>query len=68
MVKQISLFVDYDKFKNSAHKENSCIKCHTNINVSNNPICLNSGPVDCHHAMQNKLADYQKSYHGKLIC
>lgn len=41
--KAVSLTVNYDKFKNSAHKDNSCIKCHTNINVSNNPVCLNSG-------------------------
>jgi len=65
--KIISLFVDYDKHKKSAHKDNSCIKCHTNINVSNNPICVDSGPVDCASCHAEEVSDYEKSYHGKLF-
>ena len=65
--KKIPLFVDYDEFKNSAHKDNSCIKCHTNINISNKPICSNSGPVDCSSCHAEQVSDYQKSYHGKLF-
>ena len=64
--KEISLFVDYDKHKNSAHKDNSCIKCHTNISVSNKPVCIDSGPVDCSSCHAEEVADYQKSFHGKL--
>jgi len=64
---EVSLFVDYKSYKNSAHKENSCIKCHTNINVSNNPICIDSGPVDCASCHAEQVSDYQRSYHGKLF-
>lgn len=64
--KEVSLYVDYEKFKASAHKDNSCIKCHTNINVSNNPVCLNSGPVDCSSCHAQQVNDYNVSYHGKL--
>lgn len=62
----VSLFVDYTKFKESAHNENSCIKCHTNISVSNNPVCLDSGPVDCSTCHAEQVSDYEISYHGKL--
>ncbi len=65
--KTISLFVDYEAHKKSAHKDNSCIKCHTNINVSNNPVCSDSGPVDCSSCHAQEVSDYQKSYHGKLF-
>ena len=65
--KNVSLSVNFGEFKNSAHKENSCIKCHTNINIANSPICLNSGPVDCSSCHAEEVSDYQKSYHGKLF-
>ncbi|MFZ1291602.1 MAG: cytochrome c3 family protein [Melioribacteraceae bacterium] len=65
--KQISLFIEFDKFKNSAHNESSCIKCHTNINVSKNPVCLDSGPVDCSSCHAEQVNDYQISYHGQLF-
>ncbi len=64
--KHTSLFVDYEKFKNSAHTENSCIKCHTNINVAKNPVCLESGPVDCASCHAEQVNDYTLSHHGKL--
>jgi len=65
--KTISLFVDYENHNNSAHKDNSCVKCHANINVSNNPICIDSGPVDCASCHAEEVSDYTKSYHGKLF-
>jgi predicted CXXCH cytochrome family protein len=65
--KTISLFIDYSTHKNSAHKDNSCIKCHTNINVSNNPICIDSGPVDCSSCHAEQVSDYELSHHGKIF-
>ena len=64
---KLSLFLDYKAFKSSAHKDNSCIKCHTNINVSNSPICIDSGPVDCSSCHAEEDANYKQSYHGKLF-
>ena len=63
--KQVSLYVDYNEFKNSAHKDNSCIKCHTNISNAKNPICLNSGKVDCSICHNPVVEDYQISIHGQ---
>ncbi len=64
--KKVSLFVDINEHNNSAHKDNSCIKCHTNISITNNPICLNSGKVDCSICHESQVSDYQISEHGKV--
>ncbi len=63
--KKISLFVDYNHFKGSVHSNNSCIKCHTNISNSNNPVCKNSGRVDCSICHQTQVEDYKISIHGQ---
>lgn len=64
--KKVSLFVNIDEHKNSAHKDNSCVKCHSNVNTSSNPICKDSGPVDCSSCHAEQVADYVGSQHGKL--
>lgn len=63
--KSVSLFVDINQFKNSAHTNNSCIKCHTNISNAKNPICLNSGKVDCSICHTSQVDDYNISLHGQ---
>ena len=63
--KKVSLYVDYNEFKNSAHQDNSCIKCHTNISNAKNPICLNSGKVDCSSCHSTQADDYVTSIHGQ---
>ena len=63
--KPVSLFVDYNQFKNSAHTNNSCIKCHTNISTAKNPVCLNSGKVDCSICHVPQVDDYNISLHGQ---
>lgn len=63
---KLSLFVDINEHDNSAHKENSCVKCHANVNTSNNPICKGSGIVDCSSCHDEQVADYVVSQHGKL--
>jgi len=64
-----SLYVDVNKFEHSIHKEKriACAKCHVNMDHNNNPVCLNSGPVDCSicHAEQVKL--FNESTHGMLV-
>ncbi len=61
---EIPLFVDLNEFRNSAHGTNSCIKCHNNVSVSNDPVCLNSGKVDCSICHSKQVEDYQSSRHG----
>ncbi len=64
--KKISLYVDIVKFRESVHGTNSCIKCHVNISKSKNPVCLNSGSVDCSMCHSQEVLDYQTSIHGTL--
>jgi predicted CXXCH cytochrome family protein len=63
-----SLYVNIDDFRHSIHQDKkiACVKCHVNVDHNNNPVCVNSGPVDCSicHADQVKL--YEKSTHGML--
>lgn len=63
--KSISLYVDENQFKNSVHVVNSCVKCHTNISKARNPVCLNSGKVDCSICHASQSDDYSISLHGK---
>jgi cytochrome b subunit of formate dehydrogenase len=65
--KQVSLFVDVDQIKNSIHRDNSCVKCHTNISSASNPVCVKSGPVDCSICHAEPVADYQLSQHGTFF-
>jgi predicted CXXCH cytochrome family protein len=62
-----SLYVDILEHKSSAHKDNSCVKCHTNVSFTNNPVCLNSGKVDCASCHAEQVDQYQLSTHGKLV-
>ncbi len=64
--KKISLYIDINEHNNSAHKDNSCVKCHANVNTSSNPICKGSGKVDCSSCHAEQAADYVVSQHGKL--
>jgi len=63
---KISLFVDINEHNNSAHKDNSCVKCHSKVNTSKNPICKGSGKVDCASCHEKEVANYVTSQHGKL--
>ncbi|MDA3859931.1 MAG: hypothetical protein PF445_01780 [Melioribacteraceae bacterium] len=63
---KISLFVDIDEHNNSAHKDNSCVKCHSNVTTKNDPICKDSGIVDCSSCHAKQVEDYVSSQHGKL--
>ncbi len=63
--KEESLFVNPDKIAGSVHGGTSCIKCHTNISSSRDPVCLHSGRVDCSMCHSEEQADYFRSSHGK---
>jgi len=60
-----SLFVDIEQHNNSAHRSNSCIKCHTNMSNSRDPVCLNSGTVDCSMCHPEQALEYKTSQHGQ---
>ncbi len=62
-----SLFVDLESLQKSAHGNKiQCIKCHTNIDHQESPVCKDSGPVDCSMCHAEETTNYQNSTHGIL--
>jgi hypothetical protein len=43
------LYINVDDFEHSIHTEKriACAKCHVNVDHQNNPVCKDSGKVDC---------------------
>ena len=67
-----SLYVDldeYDEFKGTLHKKEriACVKCHSNMDSARNPVCKDSGRVDCSACHPDESRVYQQSVHGKLL-
>jgi predicted CXXCH cytochrome family protein len=60
----VSLYVNASEHRGSAHKKNSCIKCHTNVSTSQDPVCRDSGKVDCSICHSEQVSDYEISQHG----
>ncbi|MEJ2689223.1 MAG: hypothetical protein P8130_04605 [Deltaproteobacteria bacterium] len=63
-----SLYVDVKTMQHSIHEKKhiTCVKCHINVSHAKNPVCKDSGRVDCSicHAEITKL--YDASIHGTL--
>jgi predicted CXXCH cytochrome family protein len=62
---EISLYVEEEEVRYSAHRASSCIKCHANVSASRKPVCRGSGKVDCSMCHPVQGEDYQVSQHGK---
>jgi cytochrome b subunit of formate dehydrogenase len=63
-----SLYVDLRDVRMSAHGNKvECIKCHVNVSNTKNPVCKDSGPVDCSICHVQAVLDYQSSTHGTLF-
>lgn len=63
--KEQSLYVDPNDLKHSVHKDNSCIKCHTDISEFKDPICKESGRVDCSICHAGEVEEWDLSQHSK---
>jgi len=62
-----SLYIDASTIENSAHGINiNCVKCHSNVNPRKNPVCKDSGPVDCAGCHAEAGVNYTKGIHGTL--
>ncbi len=61
---EVTLYVDEEDVRHSIHRTNSCIKCHTDVSVSRDPVCRDSGQVDCSMCHPAEAVDYQASRHG----
>jgi predicted CXXCH cytochrome family protein len=64
-----SLFVDVNNFEQSIHKEKriACAKCHVNVDHEKNPVCKDSGKVDCSICHAEQVTVFNKSTHGMLL-
>ncbi len=63
--KEESLYVDLNNLEHSVHKDNSCIKCHTNVSEFKDPICKESGRVDCSICHANQVDEWELSQHSR---
>ncbi len=63
-----SLYVDPSAIEHSAHNQNiACVKCHTNVSQRQQPVCKDSGPVDCSICHAEETTNYAQGIHGKLL-
>ena len=65
--KAISLFIDVEKFKLSAHATNSCISCHADVTAKHpddNKILL---PVNCASCHERQAESFNASVHGLAL-
>src|SRR5690606_15851478 len=60
-----SLFVGGTQTAHSAHRDVACVKCHTSVDVARDPVCVDSGPVDCAMCHAGQVADFEASEHGR---
>lgn len=67
--KEINLFVDYKAVRTSIHgyKGIPCVKCHFNVDMRKEPLCKDSGHVDCSVCHAEQVEQFEKSIHGRLL-
>ena len=61
---ELTLYVDFDKFRSTVHRELSCIDCHTDIDDVPHPQRL--GTVDCAQCHEEIVGQYDESKHAKV--
>ncbi|NNE34220.1 MAG: hypothetical protein HKN13_03225, partial [Rhodothermales bacterium] len=62
---RVSLYVEPEKIAASVHAGTSCFKCHTDISRTRDPLCLESGKVDCSMCHSQQVDDFEISQHGQ---
>lgn len=61
---ELTLYVDYEKFGVTVHRELNCIDCHTDI--EDLPHSQRLGLVDCAQCHEEIVEHYDKSKHAKV--
>ena len=61
---ELTLFVDYDTFRSTVHRDLSCIDCHSDI--EDIPHTQRLGMVDCAQCHEEIVGQYDKSKHAKV--
>ena len=65
--KEIRLFVDEAKLKNSAHSTNTCASCHADQNDHHPDDNVAAKPVNCHTCHERQTDSYGASVHGLAV-
>ncbi len=65
--REISVFLDLEKFDYSVHGELECISCHIDLEDVELPHDVPLEPVDCSMCHDDVAEIYQNSLHGKLV-
>lgn len=63
----VSLQVDDAVIQHSAHQGIQCVKCHADVSVQKDPVCEDSGPVDCSMCHEAEVATFETGRHGTLL-
>lgn len=63
----VSLFVDLEKVKASAHKTNTCASCHSDITEQHPDDGKSPQPVDCGSCHKEQTETYGASTHGMAL-
>jgi cytochrome b subunit of formate dehydrogenase len=67
--KEVSLFIDPEKYENSPHEGIDCIECHVGFDPDEEPHAPNIKPVDCSPCHSASTKQFINSKHSKeLIC
>jgi len=61
---ELTLFVNYGKFRSTVHRDLSCVDCHTDIDDIPHPQRM--GLVDCAQCHEEIVGQYDKSKHAKV--
>jgi predicted CXXCH cytochrome family protein len=61
---ELTLYVDYEKFRSTVHRDLSCIDCHNDI--EDIPHSQRLGMVDCAQCHEEIVGQYDKSKHAKV--
>ncbi|MCJ7663712.1 MAG: hypothetical protein MUO24_05675, partial [Desulfobacterales bacterium] len=59
-----TLYVDYERFRSTVHRELQCVDCHTDIEAL--PHAQRLGIVNCAECHDTMVGQYEKSKHAKV--
>ncbi len=63
----VSMFIDTSVFSGSVHHSNSCVSCHSDIDVDDLPHPENLNPVNCGSCHTEQMANNRRGTHGQAL-
>lgn len=65
--REVSLFVNADKFSGSVHAEIGCVSCHADADPEHSFSAQPLAPVDCSVCHPDETDQYNRSLHGQAL-